>query len=40
MRQMLYEPVKDVDLRGFHEENRMLPKGNVNNTSVLIKKIM
>ena len=40
MRQMLYEPVKDVDLRGFHEEKRVLPTGNVNNTSVLVKKII
>jgi hypothetical protein len=40
MRQMLYQPVKVIDLRGFHEENRMLPKGNVNNSSVLIKKII
>ncbi|MBQ6219455.1 MAG: methyltransferase [Methanosphaera sp.] len=39
MRQMLYEPVKDVDLRGFHQEGLVLPTGNVNNTSVLIKKI-
>ena len=39
MRQMLYEPVKDVDLRGFHQEAKKLPTGKVNNTSVLIKKI-
>lgn len=40
MRQMLYEPVKDVDLRGFHQEAFKLPTGNVNNTSVLVKKIV
>ena len=40
MRQMLYEPVKDVDLRGFHQVDFKLPTGNVNNTSVLIKKIV
>ena len=40
MRQMLYEPVKDVDLRGFHQEGLMFPTGNVNNTSVLVKKII
>lgn len=40
MRQMLYEPVKDVDLRGFHQVDYKLPTGNVNNTSVLVKKIV
>lgn len=40
MRQMLYEPVRDVDLRGFHQEDFKLPTGNVNNTSVLVKKIV
>ena len=40
MRQMLYEPVKDVDLRGFHQVDLVFPTGNVNNTSVLIKKII
>ena len=38
MRAILYSPVLDKDTRGFHEEVMLLPTGNTNNTSVLIRK--
>lgn len=40
MRAILYAPVMESDTRGFHKEVMLLPKGNVNNTSVLIRKIV
>ena len=39
MRAILYSPVLDKDTRGFHKEVMILPTGNTNNTSVLIRKI-
>lgn len=39
MRAILYSPVLDKDTRGFHKEVMVLPTGNTNNTSVLIRKI-
>jgi hypothetical protein len=39
MRAILYSPVTDKDTRGFHKEVMVLPTGNTNNTSVLIRKI-
>ena len=38
MRAILYSPVLDKDTRGFHKEVMLLPTGNTNNTSVLIRK--
>lgn len=40
MRAILYSPVTEKDTRGFHKEVMILPKGNTNNTSVLIRKII
>ena len=40
MRAILYAPITEKDTRGFHKEVMLLPKGNVNNTSVLIRKII
>lgn len=40
MRAILYAPITERDTRGFHKEVMLLPKGNVNNTSVLIRKIV
>lgn len=39
MRAILYSPVTEKDTRGFEREVMLLPQGNSNNTSVLIKKI-
>ncbi|MCF0226133.1 MAG: methyltransferase [Methanobrevibacter sp.] len=39
MRAILYSPVIEKDTRGFHKEVMVLPTGNTNNTSVLIRKI-
>ena len=40
MRAILYAPVLDKDTRGFHKEVMVLPTGNTNNNSVLIRKII
>ena len=40
MRAILYSPVTEKATRGFHKEVMILPTGNVNNTSVLIRKIV
>ena len=40
MRAILYAPVLEKDTRGFHKEVMILPTGNTNNTSVLIRKIV
>ena len=40
MRAILYSPVLDNDTRGFHKEVMLLPTGNTNNTSVLIRKMV
>ncbi|MDR2545193.1 MAG: methyltransferase [Methanobrevibacter sp.] len=40
MRAILYSPVTEKDTRGFHKEVMILPTGNTNNTSVLIRKIV
>ncbi|MDR3222473.1 MAG: methyltransferase [Methanobrevibacter sp.] len=40
MRAILYSPVTEKDTRGFHKEVMILPTGNTNNTSVLIRKII
>ncbi|MBQ2832575.1 nicotianamine synthase family protein [Methanobrevibacter sp.] len=40
MRAILYAPVLDKDTRGFHKEVMVLPTGNTNNTSVLIRKVI
>lgn len=40
MRAILYSPVLESDTKGFVKEAMLLPKGNVNNTSVLIRKIV
>lgn len=37
MRAILYSPVTEKDTRGFHKEVMVLPTGNTNNTSVLIR---
>ncbi len=39
MRAILYAPVTDEGIEGFHKEVMLLPKGKTNNTSVLIRKI-
>ena len=39
MRAILYAPLTDKQLRGFHKEVMLLPIGNTNNTSVLLRKI-
>ena len=40
MRAILYAPLTDTILRGFHKEVMLLPIGNTNNTSVLLRKIV
>lgn len=40
MRAILYSPVTEKDTRGFEKEVMLLPQGNSNNTSVLMKKIV
>jgi hypothetical protein len=40
MRAILYSPVTERATRGFHKEVMILPKGNVNNTSVLVRKVV
>ncbi|AGN16876.1 nicotianamine synthase family protein [Methanobrevibacter sp. AbM4] len=39
MRAILYAPLTDKVLRGFHKEIMLLPIGNTNNTSVLLRKV-
>ena len=40
MRAILYAPLTDTILRGFHKEVMLLPIGNSNNTSVLLRKVV
>ncbi len=40
MRAILYAPLTDKILRGFHKEVMLLPIGNTNNTSVLLRKVL
>lgn len=40
MRAILYSPVTERATRGFHKEVMILPSGKVNNTSVLIRKVI
>jgi hypothetical protein len=40
MRAILYSPVTEKATRGFHKEVMILPTGKVNNTSVLIRKVI
>ncbi|GAB6054749.1 nicotianamine synthase family protein [Methanobacterium movens] len=40
MRAILYSPVTERATRGFHKEVMILPTGKVNNTSVLIRKVV
>ena len=40
MRAILYSPVTENATRGFHKEVMILPTGKVNNTSVLIRKVV
>lgn len=40
MRAILYSPVTEKATRGFHKEVMILPTGKVNNTSVLIRKMV
>ena len=40
MRAILYAPLTDKDIRGFHKEIMLLPIGNTNNTSVLLRKVV
>ncbi len=40
MRAILYAPLTDTILRGFHKEIMLLPIGNTNNTSVLLRKVV
>lgn len=40
MRAILYAPLTDKVLRGFHKEIMLLPIGNTNNTSVLLRKVL
>ncbi len=40
MRAILYAPLTDTILRGFHKEVMLLPMGNTNNTSVLLRKVV
>ncbi len=40
MRAILYAPLTDKILRGFHKEIMLLPIGNTNNTSVLLRKVI
>ena len=40
MRAILYSPVTEKATRGFHKEVMILPTGKVNNTSVLIRKVV
>ena len=40
MRAIRYAPLTDTILRGFHKEIMLLPIGNANNTSVLLRKVV
>jgi tRNA A58 N-methylase Trm61 len=40
MRAILYSPVTEKATRGFHKEVMILPTGKVNDTSVLIRKVV
>ena len=40
MRAILYAPLTDTILRGFHKEIMLLPIGNSNNTSVLLRQVV
>jgi len=40
MRAILYSPVTEKATRGFHKEVMILPAGKVNNTSVLVRKVV
>ena len=40
MRAILYAPLTDTILRGFHKEIMLLPIGNSNNTSVWLRKVI
>ena len=40
MRAILYSPVTEKATRGFHKEVMILPHGKINNTSVLIRKVV
>lgn len=40
LRAILYSPVTEKATRGFHKEVMILPTGKVNNTSVLIRKVV
>lgn len=40
MRAILYAPLTDKVIRGFHKEVMLLPIGNTNNTSVLLRKVL
>ncbi|GAB4316743.1 MAG: nicotianamine synthase family protein [Methanobacteriaceae archaeon] len=40
MRAILYSPVTERATRGFHKEVMILPTGKVNNTSVLVRKVV
>ena len=40
MRAILYAPLTETILRGFHKEIMLLPIGNSNNTSVLLRKVI
>ena len=40
MRAILYAPLTDKILRGFHKEVMLLPIGNTNNTSALLRKVI
>jgi hypothetical protein len=40
MRAILYSPVTEKATRGFHKEVMILPTGQINNTSVLIRKVV
>jgi precorrin-6B methylase 2 len=40
MRAILYAPLTDKDIRGFHKEVMLLPIGNTNNTGVLLRKVV
>lgn len=40
MRAILYSPVTEKAVRGFHKEVMIIPSGDVNNTSVLIRKVI
>lgn len=40
MRAILYSPVTEKATRGFHKEVMILLSGKINNTSVLIRKVV